>query len=142
MRWLPLFLVLGCGPSTLFLRGELVKVERAEQYEPVCNAISRALSHCEDAPRAYDALIVADSAIGKKSPRREWVMFFAPAQHRIPRVGWYAVWVLQRRELWRLAECRGVYGCPSENGWALDSDDAIRPAGDWRKVVDSLRAAR
>ena len=78
---------------------------------------------------------------GGGTPKRLYVTFFAPRGNRIPTVGESAIWIAHRRQLWRLAQS-AQYGTPYDIGLALDSDDDIRPVGEWpwlRAVAQKLQ---
>src|SRR5437773_1035899 len=62
--------------------------------------------------------------------KRLWVTFFAPHGNRIPAIGASAIWIAHQRQLWRFAQA-SLYGTPYDIGLALDSDDDIRPVGEW-----------
>jgi hypothetical protein len=122
--------------------GRLVHVQRMNRYERLGGWLARLLAHDEGPPEAYEAKIQVDSILkGGGQPKRLYVTFFAPRGNRIPPVGLSAIWITHRRELWRLAEA-SMYGTPYDIGLALDSDDDIRPPGDWpwlREVAQKLQ---
>jgi len=91
----------------------------------------RALFHDDGTPEAYEAKIAVDSVlVGGGQPKRLWVTFFAPHGNRIPAIGASAIWIAHQRQLWRFAQA-SLYGTPYDIGLALDSDDDIRPVGEW-----------
>ncbi len=91
----------------------------------------RALFRDEGPPDAYEAKIAVDSVlVGGGQPKRLYITFFAPHGNRIPTVGEDAIWIAHQRQLWRFAQAT-VYGAPYDIGLALDSDDDIRPVGEW-----------
>ncbi|OLB46687.1 MAG: hypothetical protein AUI13_18565 [Gemmatimonadetes bacterium 13_2_20CM_2_69_23] len=111
--------------------GRLEKVERANLYEQRGGWLMRALFRDEGPPDAYEAKIAVDSVlVGGGQPKRLYVTFFAPHGNRIPTVGENAIWIAHQRQLWRFAQAT-VYGAPYDIGLALDSDDDIRPVGEW-----------
>ena len=111
--------------------GRLEKLERANRYEPHGGWLARLLFHDDGPPDAYEARIQVDSVLkGGGQPKRLYVTFFAPPGNRIPAVGLSAIWIAHRRQLWRFADA-SMYGTPYDIGLALDSDDDIRPPGDW-----------
>jgi len=122
--------------------GRLEHVERADLYEPHGGWLMRMLFHDQGAPEAYEAKIQVDSVLkGGGAPKRLYVTFFAPRGNRLPTVGEDAIWIAHRRQLWRLAQS-AQYGTPYDIGLALDSDDDIRPVGEWpwlRAVAQKLQ---
>ena len=111
--------------------GKLENVERANLYEQRGGWLMRALFHDEGPPDAYEAKIAVDSVlVGGGQPKRLYITFFAPHGNRIPTVGDNAIWIAHQRQLWRFAQAT-VYGAPYDIGLALDSDDDIRPVGEW-----------
>src|SRR5213592_3764478 len=97
---------------------------------------ARRMAHAGAVPRrgtpdAYEAKIAVDSVlVGGGQPKRLYITFFAPHGNRIPTVGENAIWIAHQRQLWRFAQAT-VYGAPYDIGLALDSDDDIRPVGEW-----------
>jgi hypothetical protein len=119
--------------------GTLVKVEDAWLYEPLGGWLMRAL-YGVTAPKAYEATIAVDSVLkGGRQPKRLHVVFFAPPGNLTPQVGTNAVWLAHQRQLWRLAQ-RSQYGTPFDIGLAFDSDDDVRPLGDWPRLHAIARA--
>jgi len=113
------------------LAGKVEKVERANLYEQRGGWLMRALFRDEGPPDAYEAKIAVDSVlVGGGQPKRLYITFFAPHGNRIPTVGEDAIWIAHQRQLWRFAQAT-VYGAPYDIGLALDSDDDIRPVGEW-----------
>jgi hypothetical protein len=111
--------------------GRLENVERANLYEQRGGWLMRALFRDEGPPDAYEAKIAVDSVlVGGGQPKRLYITFFAPHGNRIPTVGENAIWIAHQRQLWRFAQAT-VYGAPYDIGLALDSDDDIRPVGEW-----------
>jgi len=111
--------------------GKVEKVERANLYEQRGGWLMRALFRDEGPPDAYEAKIAVDSVlVGGGQPKRLYITFFAPHGNRIPTVGEDAIWIAHQRQLWRFAQAT-VYGAPYDIGLALDSDDDIRPVGEW-----------
>ncbi|HYU01552.1 MAG TPA: hypothetical protein VEK85_14325 [Gemmatimonadales bacterium] len=111
--------------------GRIVDVERAILYEQRGGWLMRALFHDEGTPEAYEAKIAVDSVlVGGGQPKRLYVTFFAPHGNRIPEIGASAIWIAHQRQLWRFAQ-GSLYGTPYDIGLALDSDDDIRPVGEW-----------
>lgn len=119
--------------------GTLVKLEDADAYEPRAGWLMRALLSEERPPEAYEATIAVDSVLkGSGRPKRLYVMFFAPQGNLIPTPGTNAIWFAHRRQLWRLAQST-YYGTPYDVGLAFDSDDDIRPLGEWPRLRDIAR---
>lgn len=119
--------------------GTLVKLEDADTYEPRGGWLMRVLMRQERPPEAYEATITVDSVIkGGGRPKRLHVMFFAPQGNRIPTPGTNAIWFAHRRQLWRHAQST-YYGTPYDVGLAFDSDDDVRPLGEWPRLRDIAR---
>ena len=139
MKLALLLLFTACAfPATVLVRGPLTKVERVWAYEPPCGPFSHKLSEaCGDSMRlAYRATVDADSAVPGEA--RSWrFYFFAPQGNAIPQAGWDAVWVLHRHEIVNFYRC-SLYGCQTDLDYQLQSDQDVRPRGDWRKLVDSV----
>src|SRR5438105_1800873 len=111
--------------------GRLEKVDRANLYGQRGGWLMRALFRDEGPPDASEAKIAVDSVlVGGGQPKRLYITFFAPHGNRIPTVGENAIWIAHQRQLWRFAQAT-VYGAPYDIGLALDSDDDIRPVGEW-----------
>jgi len=129
--------------------GRLVRVEDADEYEPLGSIVFGLFGAKVVVPAAYNGELRVDSTPLGKTGSTLWVTFFAARGARIPQPGDTAIWVLHRRVLWRLQQCSERQSltstaCPYDVGLALDSDDDVRPIAEWprlRAVLANLRAS-
>jgi hypothetical protein len=127
--------------------GRLLRVEHADEYEPLGSLVVGLFGAKVVVPAAYNGELRVDSTLFGKASSTLWVTFFAARGARIPQPGDTAIWVLHRRVLWRLQQCSERQSltstaCPYDVGLALDSDDDVRPVAEWprlRAVVATLR---
>ena len=127
--------------------GRLDDVEEAVEYERLGGLFLGLFGNKTVAPLAYTATIRVDSTLLGQPRGTLWVTLFAPRGARTPAAGTSAIWVLHRRALWRLQRCAEQQGftstaCPYDIGLALDSDDDVRPVGEWPRLRAILRALR
>jgi hypothetical protein len=135
--------------ADLIVAGQLVAVEEADAYEPFGGFTFGPPGAKVVVPMAYNGELRVDSTLYGAARGTLRITFFAPRGTRGPGTGTTAVWVLHRRTLWRLRQCRERQAltstaCPYDLGWALDSDEDIRRLEEWprlRSILETLGLA-
>ena len=127
--------------------GRLLRVENADEYEPLGSIVFGLFGAKVVVPAAYNAELHVDSTLLGKAGSSLWITFFAARGARIPQPGDTAIWVLHRRVLWRLQQCSERQSltstaCPYDMGLALDSDDDVHPVAEWPRLRAVLRTLR